>query len=225
MTRRIRGRVLFVYLLLSFVLGAALAALIWPQWIELGTERLPLADAAWGAFHLVLLHLFLLHSLRRSGGSLRALLGPMPGAPAFRWAALAAVALVACSFASTVALYLPLSYVAPGFVEDFLLDESMSLVWSARRAVIFTSLIFGLLHLDPLGTALFHAGNNLLAYGLELADALLGGSPMTLEEFRASGWIGGIGLAIGAPLLVWVLRHLADLERAPAAAVEPAAVS
>ena len=30
---------------------------------------------------------------------------------------------------------------------------------------------------------------------------------------------------IGAPLLVWVLRHLADLERAPAAAVEPAAVS
>jgi len=97
--------------------------------------------------------------------------------------------------------------------------------WGLRTAIVASSLLFGLLHADLLGAAMFgvvmallavrtrtllvpmacHALNNAVAYGALLWT---GDEPaMTLAEFRADAWIAPVALALSLPWLVPFIRR------------------
>lgn len=206
----------------------------------------------------------------RTGVDLRRLLGPSPDTrSALRTAALA-LPLLAFSFGTVYALYLPLSFLAPGFVQAFVLEPLPVLVrvegalpiapnllvlvslcllapaceefvfrglflhrwatrWDLPKAVLATSLFFGAFHADLVGATVFgvvasilyletrslwaplilHAANNLIAYGMTLAEVAMYGSEQhyDLATFRAQWWIGAIGLALGGPFTWRFLRR------------------
>ena len=93
--------------------------------------------------------------------------------------------------------------------------------WGAKRAIIFSSLLFGVLHLEgTLGAFVFgvvmcllylrtrtllipiacHMLNNAIAVALGIWDFGLGDSS-SLEDFRSMLWFAVIGLAIATPFL------------------------
>ena len=103
--------------------------------------------------------------------------------------------------------------------------------WSVGKAVVATSLAFGILHANPVGITVvglvaailylrtgtllvpiaFHAANNLIATILEFMAGPL--EPMEvaaeIQEFRDTGlglW-GVAGVAVTLPVLVWYLRR------------------
>jgi len=266
---RVRGRVLLGYLVLSQFVGIALVLVATRQLVA-PEHRDSLDAALLGVVPYAILVTLLLRPISRTGSSIRRLLGPLPDAAARRWAFEAGVALVGISLAFAYAIHLPLSYLAPGFVESWVLDTewllptsgqhlvfawimsflTMVLVapfaeeilfrglllpawagrWGARKAVVRSSLLFALLHPEePLGAFLFaavlavvflrtrslwlpilcHVANNFLAWLLlAVGQVAFGTDPWTIAEFRASWWQGLVGLLIGAPLLVRVLRHM-----------------
>jgi membrane protease YdiL (CAAX protease family) len=256
---RIRGRVLLGYLLLFFAIAVILTVkTVWDE------EPAPVPDALTLVVPYAILLALLMRPLGRAGGSLASLLGPAPDATSWQWAVEAGVALVGVSVACFFAVYLPVSYVAPGFVESWILDAPnlvyrsgehllvanliglASLVviapfveellfrglllpawaarWGAGKAVVVSSLVFALLHPnEPLGAFAFsavlgiaflvsgslwlpflaHAAGNLTVWSFAV---VFGEEPWTLGEFRASWWWGLVGLLVGVPLLVRVLR-------------------
>jgi len=126
---RVRGRVLYAYLALSLVLSVVLVVLLWPSWLT-QTPRLPLPDAVFGLTWYLLLFVFLLRPLARSGAR-RTLLHFQVEPGATRWAIAAGVALLAVSFASIYAVYFPLSYIAPDFVRWWLIDDPIVVIWTS----------------------------------------------------------------------------------------------
>ena len=93
--------------------------------------------------------------------------------------------------------------------------------WGARRAIIFSSLLFGVLHVEgTLGAFVFgvvmsllylrtrtllipiacHMLNNAIAVALGKWGFGLG-DPSSLEDFRSMLWLAVIGLAIATPIL------------------------
>jgi membrane protease YdiL (CAAX protease family) len=128
---RVRARVLLAYLLLSQFLGLALVLVATRQLVA--PEHRDSVDAALlGVVPYAILVTLLLRPLARTGSSLRRLLGPLPDAAARRWAFEAGVALVALSFAFAYAIHLPLSVLAPGFVESWILDTEWLLPTSGE---------------------------------------------------------------------------------------------
>lgn len=121
-------------------------------------------------------------------------------------------------------------FLAP-FVEEVffrgLLLSSWASAWGAKRAVVWSSIVFGLLHLE-LGPLIFgfvasfaflryrslwhpfiiHATNNAIVsvwYGGELLVS--GEAAGSVSEFQESWWVGAIAALIGVPLLVYLLRR------------------
>ncbi len=93
--------------------------------------------------------------------------------------------------------------------------------WGAKRAIIFSSLLFGVLHVEgTLGAFVFgvvmcllylrtrtllipiacHMLNNAVAVALGIWDFGLGDAS-SLEDFRSMLWFAVIGLAIATPFL------------------------
>lgn len=154
--RRVRGRVLLLYLLLSSVPPTLLVVWLWPEWFD---GPMPLPDAIWGVLQYPLLLVMLQRPLRRSGATMREILGPWPDAAARRWAWVGAVALVGLSLATIYALHLPLSYVAPDFVE-WALIEDVPLIWTrdATRLSVTLLNVAMLIVLAPLVEELLFRG-------------------------------------------------------------------
>jgi membrane protease YdiL (CAAX protease family) len=96
--------------------------------------------------------------------------------------------------------------------------------WRARRAVIFTSVVFAMLHTGLLGpfalgvaaslvflttrklgvSILLHAAHNFVFWAMAVAGATvwdLLGPAKTLEQFQQEWWLGALGLALGLPIL------------------------
>lgn len=100
--------------------------------------------------------------------------------------------------------------------------------WGMRPAVIFSSLIFAVLHLNILGGFVFgvvtalvylrtrrllvplviHVTHNALAWLLILGETLLEAQQTwtTLADFQAQWWWGALGLLVGVPWLIHLLR-------------------
>ncbi|MDJ0611721.1 MAG: CPBP family intramembrane metalloprotease [Kiloniellales bacterium] len=115
------------------------------------------------------------------------------------------------------------------FFRGFLLHR-WRLKYGDRRAVIFSSLIFAILHVDILGGMVFgvvvsliamrtgsligpilaHGANNAIALAVVLVGtALHGGVPATsLEGFQAHWWLAPLGALVGIPWLLWFCRPL-----------------
>ncbi len=115
------------------------------------------------------------------------------------------------------------------FFRGFLLHR-WRVAYGDRRAVVFSSLLFAILHVDILGGMVFgvvlsliairtrsligpilaHAANNTIVLLLLLVEtAVHGGAPETsLEEFHAYWWLAPLGAVVGIPWLLWFSRRL-----------------
>ncbi len=201
-----------------------------------------------------------------SGIDVRRLFGPVPPRPVFRLT-IVAVPMMALAIAGFWLLFLPLAYVAPGFVRQwglasanmrpvvtlsgwsaqFLVAVVMAPVveevlfrgiilqrwaekWGTRNAVIASSALFALGHVELLGHFVFgvvmcalyirtkslwvpiatHALNNGIVTVSTLASVLQPThveEQLTLESLKAQWWMGPLLLLIGAALLEWYRRR------------------
>jgi membrane protease YdiL (CAAX protease family) len=205
---------------------------------------------------------------RRAGTSLRRLAGPAPS----RWAgwrlARLTVALLLLSLGAFWLLWLPLSFVAPGVVRAWALDDHLPRVWTAGaplrstlaflllvvvgpaveellfrgvmlhrwahkwgvgRALLVSSVVFGLGHADVLGAAAFGfvlgllyirtgslwapAACHMLNNALAVCGDLLPWGPSwglpeahTLSRFQHEWYVGAAALVAALPAL-YALRH------------------
>ena len=250
------GSAVVTYGLLPGVLGRDL-----PPTLDVGVLMLVWYGVLFG---------LLLWPLRRTGATLRSLMGPRPLRPTVRWTFVTAIGLLGVSLAAVYALFIPLSFVAPDFVSYWLFEDMPTMyftsgegrwlgnavnfavivllapmveellfrglllpAWTARMgqawAVGLSSLVFAALHADLGGAFLFaavvaiaflktgtlwvpvliHVSNNAIVWVLNLVDlATGGGSPGTVAELYETWWHGAIGLAMGAPILVAMLRRM-----------------
>ncbi len=98
------------------------------------------------------------------------------------------------------------------------------------RGVVYSSLLFAILHADFLGAFVFglvlslvyvktksligpiivHMANNGLIVLKLLAEGAVFGSiePQTLDQFRAYWWVAPLGAAVGIPWLIWFAKRL-----------------
>ena len=122
------------------------------------------------------------------------------------------------------------------FVEELffrgLLLPSWASRWSPKRAVVLSSLAFAILHADIVGGFIFgvvaavaflntrnlwmpfvmHLTNNALVWLITLGElVVVGERQTTLRDFQASSWLALLGLVIGVPVLIMVLRHMRRL--------------
>lgn len=119
-------------------------------------------------------------------------------------------------------------------VEEVLFRGFLLARWQAKygtkRAILFSSVLFGLLHFDPIGALLFsvvlslmalrtgsllgpiiaHAANNLFVVGFVLIESGVSGTTVTysLAEFQNEWWIAVICGAIGIPWLLVYARRI-----------------
>ncbi len=115
------------------------------------------------------------------------------------------------------------------FFRGFLLHR-WARTWGVEAAVIATSVVFAVLHADPLGAGLFgfamaviylktrsltmvilcHALNNIIAYGTALGYVILWQGPetYTVADFHREWWTAAVALAIAIPWVIpFVRRH------------------
>ena len=100
--------------------------------------------------------------------------------------------------------------------------------YGATTAILGSSVLFSLLHMDILGTFIFsiflcfirvkynsllapmlvHLGNNVVAVVLSAIYMIIfgGESGYSIEEFRTDWWLAPVGAAIGVPWLYWYFK-------------------
>jgi membrane protease YdiL (CAAX protease family) len=98
------------------------------------------------------------------------------------------------------------------------------------RGIIFSSLAFGILHTDPIGSVVFavvlsliyvktksligpfivHMTNNGLVLLMLLVEGAVFGSlePQTLDQFQSYWWLAPVGAAVSIPWLMWFAKRL-----------------
>lgn len=274
--RFIRARYLIAYFVLAFIVTIA-AILIFALPELRRTGMTPIITSTVLVTFNVLLFAMLFFPARRTGIRIVDFV-PVMSARAARWSIGTACALFIVAFGTVYILYLPLSFVFPGYVEHRLLGAGakfyglegdryvlsntinfMAVVvlgpiveeyffrglllrvwitkWGVRRAIVYSSMLFSLLHADHLGAfliavvlslsyiwsrriqvpILIHMSYNLI-FSLYAGGylAFVGYLQYTLAEFQAEWWTGALGLIVGVPALIWFLR-----KGAPVAAVTP----
>jgi membrane protease YdiL (CAAX protease family) len=178
-------------------------------------------------------------------------------------------ALILVSLGATWLVYVPLSYLFPNFVNNFIITDSPSmfargrtlnnigvallvvviapvleeilfrgfllnrwaLKWGTTRAILATSVAFGILHADVVGHTVFgvvmcllyvrsgtlrlpiaaHMLNNALATLVALTELSQHQKSYTLAEFRSNWWIGAVCMTLGVALLGYLTRESWDL--------------
>ncbi len=123
------------------------------------------------------------------------------------------------------------------FFRGFLLRR-LARLWGASVGIVVSAAVFGIFHTDFLGAFLFaavasvlylktgrlwlpivmHAAVNLLVWLLEMIYFLLpdAEAAVTLDEFQRQWWVGLLGLVLGLPWALRVLRkNWPRVERVP----------
>ncbi len=230
----------------------------------------PLSEALSNLFFYGFFFLFQFRGLSRAGLSYRRLFGTFPTWRTLGCYALWVVPLVSIAIAATYILYLPLSYVFPGFVKSWYLEDSTMMIWKegdnyvlanainyltivlvapvmeeffvrgilltrwtvkwgVPRAILVSSIVFGLLHTNIIGGFCFacvmaifyirtkslfvpislHILNNLSAWIMVYLtmDLDTPASYQTIAEFQESWWIGLIALVISIPCVILFWRR------------------
>lgn len=269
--RELRGRRLVVGGILAFI-ATVITVLIFFR----HSRSSPLPTALTGLFLYGFFFLFNFGALSRTGLSYDRLFGTFPTWRTLGRYALWVVPLVINAIASTYVLYLPLSYVFPGFVKSWYLEGSTVMIWregdnyvlanavnyltivliapvleeffirgilltrwtvkwGVPRAILASSIVFGLLHTNIIGgfsfacvMAIFyirtkslfipislHILNNLTAWIMEslTMDLDTSVSYETIVEFQESWMIGLIALVISIPcvILFWK-RYISNID-------------
>ncbi len=263
--RELRGRRLVIGGILAFI-ATIITVLIFFKY----SRDSPLPKALIGLFLYGFFFLFNFGALSRAGLSYNRLFGTFPTWRTLGRYALWVVPLVISAIASTYVLYLPLSYVFPGFVKSWYLESSPVMIWQrgdnyilanavnyltivliapvmeeffvrgllltrwtakwdVTRAILTSSIAFGLLHTNIIGGFCFacvmaifyirtkslfipislHILNNLSAWimGYITMDLDTPASYETISEFQESWWIGLIALVISVPCVILFSRR------------------
>ena len=230
----------------------------------------PLPKALSNLFLYGFFFLFNFRGLSRAGLSYNRLFGTFPAWRTLGRYSLWVVPLVVVAIASIYLLFLPLSYVFPGFVKLWYLEDSTIMIWrrgdnyilanlvnyltivliapvleefftrgilltrwtvkwGVPRAILASSIVFGLLHTNFIGGFCFacvmaifyirtkslfvpisiHIVNNLTAWimGSATMDTDAAISHETIPEFQESWWIGLIALVISVPCVILFCRY------------------
>lgn len=124
--RPVRGRVLFSYFVLSLIASSVVFYALpgWFEWSPSAQLSVALSLTVW----YLLLSLLLIRVTARSGQSLRGLFGPRPASRDIGWAVVMGFALLGISIGIAYAVFLPLSYVAPDFVQWWLFEDQFILI-------------------------------------------------------------------------------------------------
>lgn len=250
---RVRVRWIPLWIIASAIVVALLAQLI-PA-----LERAEWQEMLMQGAITVTLGLWSLRQIARAGLRPRELIGPRPSERG-EWDSLVLVLpLMPLALAGVWVLWLPLSYVIPDFVREYVLKMQPPILdadaplrtfatvilivvlapiveevlfrgillhrfatkWSPVTAIVVSSLIFGALHADILGHAIFgvvlslvyvrtgslwlpiaiHMLNNALAVAAMAIPWSPGEDSYTLAAFRAQWYVGAIALAVALPLL------------------------
>jgi uncharacterized protein len=202
--------------------------------------------------------------------SLAAWTGPSAGGDDWKQLRLVPT-LMLVSLGATFSVFVPLSYLFPKFVNQFIITDSpamferghtlnnigvallvvviapiieeilfrgfllhrWSLKWGTQRAILASSLAFGVLHADVLGHTVFgvvmcllyvrsgtlrlpiaaHMLNNGLAVAVAVSQLSQATKTYTLAEFQKNWWVGPVCLLAGFALLAWLTRGERDLRR------------
>lgn len=230
----------------------------------------PLSKALFNLLLYGFFFLFNFNGLSRAGLAYRRLFGTFPTWRTLGRYSLWVVPLVGVAITSIYLLFLPLSYVFPGFVKSWYLESSTIMIWregdnyilanainyltivlvapvmeeffvrgilltrwtvkwGTTRAILASSIIFGLLHTNVIGGFCFacvmavlyirtkslfipislHILNNLTAWimGSLTMDLDASISYKTITEFQESWWIGLIALVISVPCVILFCRY------------------
>ena len=263
--RELRGRRLLIGGILTFIAIVITILIFFRHSISS-----PLPTALTSLFFFGFFFLFNFSGLSRAGLSYARLFGTFPTWRTLGRYALWVVPLVMSAIASVYVLYLPLSYVFPGFVESWYLEDSTLMIWmegdnyilanainyltivlvapvmeeffvrgilltrwtvkwGVIRAILASSIVFGLLHTNIIGGFCFacvmaifyirtkslfvpiflHILNNLTAwimvyFTMDLDTPV---SYQTIAEFQESWWIGLIALVISIPCVILFCRY------------------
>jgi membrane protease YdiL (CAAX protease family) len=117
---RVGGSLLLGLWLLAAVLGTALATV--PGWFGHPLSP-PLEEPIAAALNYLVLLALLMGPIHRSGSSIRSMVGRVAHPSAVGWAAGVAVALVGIASICVPVVFIPLSYVAPDFVQFWFIDR------------------------------------------------------------------------------------------------------
>lgn len=143
---RFRGRILLLAFVASQVLSLIAITVIWPEWAN-AKPSLRFPEAVASLLSYVGLFGWVAWMLARRGDSIRGLFGPLPAARELKWAAGMGVGLVGVAMAISMLVFLPLSYLLPGYVA-WMLDNPPLISWSgpafhAANALTLVLLVVG----------------------------------------------------------------------------------
>ena len=261
----LRGRALVVRGILAFI-ATVITVLIFFK----SSRGSPLPNALTGLFLYGFFFLFNFGALSRAGLFYDRLFGTFPAWRTLGRYSLWVVPLVIVAIASSYVLFLPLSYVFPGFVKSWYLENTTIMIWGSGdnyilanvinyltivlvapvleeffvrgilltrwtvkwgvpRAILASSIVFGLLHTNFIGGFCFacvmavfyirtkslfipislHIVNNLTAWIMESVTMDLDApiSYETIAEFQESWQIGLIALVISIPCVILFWRR------------------
>ena len=245
--RELRGRALVVKGILAFIASFITISILFRF------RGSPLPNALTNLFLYGFFFLFNFGALSRTGLSYDQLCGTLPAWRTLGRYNLWVVPLVIVAIASTYVLYLPLSYVFPGFVKSWYLENTTIMIWGSGdnyilanvinyltivlvapvleeffvrgilltrwtvkwgvpRAILASSIVFGLLHTNFIGGFCFACVmivNNLTAWIMESVTMDLDApiSYETIAEFQESWQIGLIALVISIPCVILFWRR------------------
>lgn len=126
---RLRGRSILLRGVLALIATFIGLVVLWPEWLK--SDRLPVPDELLGVLWYGIFYLLVARMLSRAQLSYSSLLGYRP-----RWStlgryALWAVPLVIVSIGTIYLLYVPLSFLAPRFVEWLIIESSVPIIWTS----------------------------------------------------------------------------------------------
>ena len=140
--QKIRFRSLVGYAILTFIatlLSLILLERVLPEWFK--SSPSPLRDALSSLLLYLFFSLFTVRMLFRAGLSYNQLFGKFLGGATLRLYSLWAVPLIIFSIAFVYLLYLPLSFLFPGFVQWWFLDFSPALIWTEGNKYVTATLL------------------------------------------------------------------------------------
>ena len=264
-SRDLRGR----SLLMVGILTAVVTAVTFFIFFKYNRDS-PVPKALSRLFLYGFFFLFNFKGFSRAGLSYDRLFGTFPTWRTLGQYALWVVPLIMSAIASLYVLYLPLSYVFPGFVKSWYLESPPIMIWGegdnyilanainyltivlvapvieeffvrgilltrwtvkwgVTRAILASSIVFGLLHTNAIGGFCFacvmavlyirtkslfipislHILNNLTARIMDYLtmDLDIPVSYQTIAEFQESWWIGLIALVISIPCVILFCKY------------------
>lgn len=273
----IKSRYLIFVFILSFILAIILKIYISPD--SVSDELNPLAELVFEYLFYFCLFFFIYSLSRKAELKWYALFGKFKLEYISSSYLLIVLPMLVLSFAAVYVVYLPLSFIAPEFVNEWLVDVQVDLIWfegnnykvanllsffstaiftpvleeiffrgllftslankwGIKKAIVISSIFFGVFHLDILGGFVFgivtcilylktkslfapiilHFSNNAIAYILLYFSYKYDNDEYyTLTDFQNEWWLGIIALVSGISWLIYFYRKeiLGKLFRIP----------